>query len=62
MFVRKQCQYDAIPSTRAALPKHTKRAGYQGVHVWGQSLNFSQDIPCPEDWGGKLEQMHVIGH
>ena len=51
MFAWKQRQYNAIPPTRAALLEHTKRAAYQGGHVWGQSLNFSQDIPSPEDWG-----------
>ena len=43
--------HNTIPLTRAALLEHTKRAAYQGGHVWGQSLNFSQDIPSPEDWG-----------
>ena len=53
MFSLKQRQYDAILPTRSA---------YQGGHVWGQSLNFSQDIPSPEDWGKQWEQMNVIGH
>jgi hypothetical protein len=54
MLARKQRQYDAIPPTRAALLEHTKREAYQGGNVWGQSLNFSQDLPSPEDWGWKI--------
>ena len=45
-------QYHDIPPTRAALLEHTKRAAYQGGHVWGQSLNCVQDIPNPDDRGG----------
>ncbi|VDI67729.1 Hypothetical predicted protein [Mytilus galloprovincialis] len=38
LFARKQRQYDTIPSTRAALLEHIKRATYQGGHVWGQAV------------------------
>jgi hypothetical protein len=62
MFARKQRQYDAIPTTGAAVLEHTTSADYQGVPVWGQSLNCAQDIPSPEDWGGKLKQSNIIGH
>ena len=54
MFARKQHRYDTIPPTSAALSEHTKRAAYQGGHVWVLSLDFSQDIPSPEDWGWKI--------
>jgi hypothetical protein len=62
MFARKQRQYDAIPTTGAAMPEHTTSAEYQGVSLWGQSLNCVQDIPSPEDWGGNLELRNIIGH
>ncbi|CAG2202514.1 unnamed protein product [Mytilus edulis] len=51
LFARKQRQYDTIPPTRAALLEHTKRATYQGGHVWGQAVIHDQHLPSPGDWG-----------
>ena len=61
MFARKQRQYNAIPTTGAVVLEHTS-AEYQGVSLWGQSLNCVQDIAIPEDWGGNLELRNIIGH
>ena len=40
-----------IPSTRAALEQHVKRATYQGGYVWGQLLLASPPLPLPTSWG-----------
>ena len=34
----KKSNVQLIPSTRAALEQHVRRAVYQGGHVWGQAL------------------------
>ena len=43
-------QIDNIPPTSAALLQHLKRAIFQ-CHVWYQSLNPSQNLPDPSNWG-----------
>lgn len=37
LFAKNQRPYDAIPPTRGAILEHTKRAAYQGGHVWAQT-------------------------
>ncbi|VDI64100.1 Hypothetical predicted protein [Mytilus galloprovincialis] len=51
LFTRKQRQYDTISPARAALLEHTKRATYQGGHVWGQAVIHDQRLPSPGDCG-----------
>ena len=36
--------------------EHTKRAVYQGGHVWGQTLECFQCIPSPENLGWQNEK------
>ena len=40
-----------IPPTKVALEEHVKRAGYQGGHVWGQTLLPTPELPPPSSWG-----------
>ena len=40
-----------IPPTRAALEEHTKRAVYQGGHIWGKKLLPDPVLPSPTEWG-----------
>ena len=42
LFAKKQRSYEAVPPTLDALMEHTKRAVYQGGHVWGQTLECFQ--------------------
>ena len=42
---------DAIPPTAAALMQHTKRAVYQGGHVWGQAHVRNPELPSPDTCG-----------
>ena len=51
IFTTKARSIDAIPPTGAALLQHTKRAIYQGGHVWGQALIRSPVVPSPETCG-----------
>lgn len=53
LFTCKGRSIDAIPPTSASLLQHTKRAIYQGGHIWGQSLVRVPDVPTPELWGWK---------
>ena len=55
LFARKQRPYDAIPPTRGALLEHTKRAAFQGGHVWAQTDVCIQQVPSPEHWGWTKE-------
>ena len=52
LFTRKGTfAHENLPPTKAALEEHTKRAMYQGGHVWGQSMCPQMRLPTPEDWG-----------
>ena len=50
-FTTKARSIDTIPPTRGALLQHTKRAVYQGGHVWGQALVRCPVLPSPETCG-----------
>ncbi|CAG2186420.1 unnamed protein product [Mytilus edulis] len=47
----KLSQIKQIGCNQAALLEHTKRATYQGGHVWGQAVIHDQHLPSPGDWG-----------
>ena len=52
LFTRKGTfAHENLPPTKAALEEHTKRAMYQGGHVWGQSMCPQMRLPTPEEWG-----------
>uniref|UniRef100_UPI00358F6B91 uncharacterized protein n=1 Tax=Myxine glutinosa TaxID=7769 RepID=UPI00358F6B91 len=51
IFTAKARSIDTIPPTRGALLQHTKRAVYQGGHVWGQALVRCPVLPSPETCG-----------
>jgi hypothetical protein len=51
LFTQKNRAIDAIPPSQAALLQHTRRAVYQGAHIWGQALVPSPVVPCPSEWG-----------
>ena len=53
IFTSKGRSIDNIPPTSAALFQHTKRATYQGGHIWGQSHICCPDVPSPDSWGWK---------
>ena len=50
-FTKKGRPMDAIPTTKAALVQHIKRAVYQGGHCWGKMLQTTMFMPSAEDWG-----------
>jgi hypothetical protein len=50
LFARKQCPYNGIPPSRAALVEHIKRSVLQVGHTWGQSLCKSPTLPSSR-WG-----------
>lgn len=47
---------ERIPPTHAALVQHTKRAVLQGGYCWGRTLNTTQDLPDPAQWGWRLSE------
>ena len=51
IFSIKARSMDAIPPTAATLVQHTKRAVYQGGHVWGQAHVRNPELPSPETCG-----------
>jgi hypothetical protein len=52
LFTRKgRFKHENLPPTKAALTEHTKRAVYQGGHVWGQAICPQMRLPSPEEWG-----------
>ena len=62
LFAQGNKSIENIPPTQAALAQHIKRAAYQTSHVWGQALEYMQELPCsaqwewqqsPEDWSPK---------
>ncbi|KXJ17320.1 hypothetical protein AC249_AIPGENE16297 [Exaiptasia diaphana] len=55
MFSKKSKTIDSIPPTKAALVQHMRRAIYQGVCVWRQTLVPQPVLPCPSAWGWKRE-------
>jgi len=56
MFARKQKPYEAIPSTRAALLQHAKRAAYRAGCIWSQSTVRKPEAPSrlPQDGQGTV--------
>ena len=44
-----------IPPSSAALLQHVKRAAFQAGHIWGQALKVNPTLPCPSEWGWKLD-------
>ena len=59
VFVKKTKAIDSIPPTKAALVQHVKRAIYQGVCIWRQTLVTQPALPCPLNWGWKQEDTWV---
>ena len=55
LFTQGQRQIDNMPPTKAALAEHTRRAAYQGGHVWGQTMIPIQELPLPSDWGWRTD-------
>ena len=53
LFARKN-NVQLIPSTKAALEEHVKRAAYQSGHVWGQILLLAPELPPPTNWGWSM--------
>ena len=51
LFSSKGKTMDSIPPTYAALVQHTKRAVFQGIHVWGQTLSQEPLLPSPQEYG-----------
>ena len=51
MFAKKERSYVAIPSTRAALVQHTKRAAYQAGCIWSRSTLRHMEFESPSEWG-----------
>lgn len=51
LFIKKGRSYDLIPPTQSALLQHIRRATYQGVFIWGQSLTLQPNLPSPLEWG-----------
>jgi len=51
LFTIKGRTIENIPPTQHALMQHTKRAAFQGGHVWGQCQITSPDLPDPGEWG-----------
>ena len=51
LFAKVGRQIDNIPPTSEALLQHTKRAVYQGGHIWGQAEVTEPVLPNPGDWG-----------
>ncbi len=60
LFAKKSKVLDIIPPTQAALLQHVKRAVYQGIHVWGQTLVLQPILPCPSNWGWKRDNQSWI--
>ena len=53
----RQCRLlEKIPPTQDALIQHTKRAAFQGGHIWGQCLSKLPCLPDPSEWGWKKEK------
>ena len=40
-----------IPTTKATLEEHVRRATNEGGHVWGQLLQATPALPSPTNWG-----------
>ena len=51
IFTTKSRSIENIPPTRAALLQHTKRALYQGGHVWGKAHVCNPLLPSPQLYG-----------
>lgn len=56
LFARKNRSIENIPPTKNALELHIKRAIYQSVHVWGNSLLSQPTFVSPLEWGWDLDE------
>jgi len=56
LFARKNRSIENIPPTKNALELHIKRAIYQSVHVWSNSLLSQPIFVSPSEWGWELEE------
>ena len=56
LFTLKGRAIDGLPSTKASLIEHTKRAAYQAGHCWGQAMVAAPELPSPGDWGWKRKE------
>ena len=45
----------SIPPSHAALCQHVNRVAYQTGYIWGQALKNNNYLPCPSEWGWKLD-------
>jgi len=50
-IVHKGRQMSGLPSTKAALQQHMKRAVLQGGHYWGCTTVPYWQLPSPAEWG-----------
>lgn len=57
LFTQKGRSIESIPPTKAALLQHSRRATYQASYCWGQALKAVQDLPCPSNWGWKINEL-----
>ena len=55
LFAKKSRLLENIPPTQAALCQHIKRAVYQGVFIWGQTLVAEPILPSVSNWGWRLD-------
>ncbi|KAG1674646.1 Pinin [Nymphon striatum] len=55
LFTKKGRSIESIPPSQAALLQHVKRAIYQGVHIWWQTLVVQPVLPDPLSWGWILD-------
>ena len=51
LFAKGSRSLENIPPTEASLLQHSRRAAYQGIHIWGQTLVLNPALPSPQDWG-----------
>ena len=51
LYTKKSREIENNYPTKAALLQHTKRAVYQGCHIWCQTLFVLQKQVKPSDWG-----------
>ena len=51
-----------IPPTKGALLQHLKRAVFQASYIWAKSLDPTQNLPSPEQWGYKQTHNGWVPH
>ena len=47
-----------LPPSRGVLEQHTRRACYQAVYVWQESVG-DLTLPNPENWDGCLKEICI---